>query len=218
MKFLFSCCNSYLFSFWSGKVKLLIIQWPLLALETYFYPCVPGPSVAMIKVVTVVSYSVPRARMGLLCSALLSCELWVSIWICTPSSSQIPLTVNDSIKSLTKYRQAPLHHSLLGWNVICLFKAKEPRGQWWDTTASLSSEINYSKNTSSSWLFSFIEISYADSSHQSLSAEDIFFWPVTALKIDPKNYIYSVQINNSKDSKVFWQLYPREKHCVWHWR
>lgn len=56
------------------------------------------------------------------------------------SSSLMPLTVNDSIKGLTKYRQAPLHHSLLCWNELwsCLFKAKEPRGQWWDTTASLS--------------------------------------------------------------------------------
>lgn len=154
--------------------------------QDIFLPCVPGPSVAMIKVVTVVSYSIPRARTGLLCSALLSFELRVSIWICTPSSSHVPLTVSDSIKSLTKYRQAPLHHSLLGWNVICLFKAKEPHGQWWDTTASLSSETNDSEHTSSSWLFSFIEIAYADSSHQSLSADDNFFWPVTALKIEPK--------------------------------
>lgn len=178
--------------------------------------CVPGRPAAMIKVVTAVSYSVPRARMGLLCSALLSSEPRVSIWICAPSSSQIPLTVNDSIKSLTKHRQAPLHHSLLGWNGICLFKARGPHGQWWDTTASLSPETNDSKHTSFSWLFSIIEISCADSSHQSLSAGCIFFWPVTV--IGRKNIFIVSNAMIVKDSSDFWWFYSGEKHCVWHWR
>lgn len=71
------------------------------------------------------------------------------------SSSLIPLTVNDSIKGLTEYRQAALHHSLLCWNElwICLFKVKGLHGQWWDRTAGLSPETNGSQHTSFSCLF-----------------------------------------------------------------
>ena len=130
-----------------------------------------NPAAAVIKAVTVVSYCAPQARMGFLCSAL----FWAaSLHLNSCSSSQIPLTVNDSIKGVTKYRQGPLHHSLLCWNGICLFKAKRPHGQWWDKAGSLSLETNDLKHTSFSCPFRIIEISYTEGSNQSMSELHIF--------------------------------------------
>lgn len=70
------------------------------------------------------------------------------------SSSFIALTVNESIKDLTDFRQDPLHHS--------------PR--WWNELWSLV----WGEEASWVWaFFSIIEISYTYGSHQSLSVTNL---------------------------------------------
>lgn len=154
-------------------------------------------SVAVIKVVNVVRYCACRVTMGLLCSPLSPEPLSLH-------STLICLTVNDSIKDLTNYRQAPLHHPLLWWNElwICLFKVKRLHGQWWDTTASLSLETNGYQNTSFSCHF-FVLLRFL--THK--AAINHCHWCIFSLTLSGLVQRYDTQAFND-----FWRLSFKEKH------
>lgn len=151
--------------------------------------------------VTVVWYIYPRSW-GLL--FVLSSPL---------SSEQLILLIaNDSIKDLTKRRQAALHHSLLPWNELCLFKAKGLHRQRWETTASpfQKKKKTMARNTLHFLVsFGIIRILYTSHRHPSRQALCIFSLNLSASQSEPVGNLQSKHWNLHFND--FWRVCLQEK-------
>lgn len=119
------------------------------------------------KEVTVLRYCAPQVRMRMLCSTLRLCNHslhlnphWMTLLMADTSRSQW------FHQELTKYWQAPLHHSpVVKWALhVCLFRARG-LGQWGDTAERLTPSLSQKQMALNIphllVSFSIIEISYS---------------------------------------------------------